>query len=442
VLGWGGLVAGSLFAGALAVTSLQLLGLVLLAAGLAVLFMRPVWAALGVLVVLPFPVSVVPGVGLQIGLSDLLVVVAVVGWGVQVLLNPPEGLRVRTVRPVSLGLVAYGAAAGLSLVVHPSQVGVITLVQRVIIVVGPLLVGALMVQSGRFRLALEGYLLSASILAVAAMASSGSEGFLGVQKNPAGGFLAAGLIIAVVVRPSRRWVLYAPVLAVGTLASQSRGALLGLIIGVGVTLLVVRFRERRRLVVAFGAAAAALVATFLSLSAGARSRLLDASSSTDFAVRYRDEFAADALDAFRAHPWIGVGVGSYTGGRRQPGIGDPHQVLYFQLAEGGVVLLVGFLVLVAVTFWVALRNAGRTPLAVAALAVQISTLVHALGDVYWVRGTPTMGFLLVGVSLAVVALDRQGDPRGLEWTTRRRGGDRQIAPRVPVAASAGAHRGG
>ncbi|UZJ24952.1 hypothetical protein RHODO2019_00050 [Rhodococcus antarcticus] len=135
-------------------------------------------------------------------------------------------------------------------------------------------------------------------------------------------------------------------------------------------------------------------------------------------------------------------MGSYTGGRRQPGIGDPHQVLYFQLAEGGVVLLVGFLVLVAVTLWVALRSAGRTPLAVAALAVQISTLVHALGDVYWVRGTPTMGFLLVGVSLAVVALDRQGDPRGLEWTTRRRGGDRQIAPLVPVATSAGAHRGG
>ena len=442
--GWAALVLVSVFLGALAVTSVKLLIVLLGAVALALLVMRPEWAAVGVLVALPAGLAV-PGIALKVGLSDLLVLVAITGWIVQDVLRPPEDVRPRAVRPMRVGLLLYAGAALLTVVLAPSQVAAITLAQRGLIVLGPVLVGAGLVRTGKLRQGLEGYLIACCVLAVAAIVESGADNILQVQKNPAGGYLTAGLIIAVVLRPGRRWIGYAALLAVGSLATQSRGALLGLIAGAVVALLVVRFRERRRLLLSLGASSVVLVLGYLTLPAAARERLLTTSGTHDFAIRYREEFQADALDTFRSHPLFGVGVGNYGGGPRQPGNNDPHQVLYLQLAEGGLVLSVGFVVLMGLTLWLPLRNAARSTLAVAGLAVQLSTLVHALSDVYWVRGTPTMGFLLVGALLAAVDYALQRDERGLEWMAERRKGHATVAPLVPADGAVregAAHRRG
>jgi hypothetical protein len=45
------------------------------------------------------------------------------------------------------------------------------------------------------------------------------------------------------------------------------------------------------------------------------------------------------------------------------------------------------------------RRRKYSPWAGPALALQAAILTHGLVDVYWVRGTPVIGWLLVGMAL-------------------------------------------
>lgn len=389
----------------------------LVAVSALLLLLKPDLAAVLAVAVLPFPAALPTNLSVIVSATDLLIVLALGGWLLQCVLLPESAARIPVLRPLRIPLAAYGAAMIISIALHPSFPALTTGLQRIELVVGGLLLGAGLVRVGRLRLSLELYLATASVLAVAAILGTGSEQFLGVQKNPAGGFIAAALLIAILVKPSPRWVLYAPILAVGLLATQSRGALVGALVAAAVGVFVVRSRERLRVLLGLSAMGALVVASYAYLPAAAQTRLLRFSESDDYAIRYREEFQADALDQFSAAPWTGVGVGNYVGGPRIPGITDPHQVLIFQLAEGGVPLLLAFLVLAIGSTWVVLRYSRRSPLAVAALTVQIATIVHAMADVYWVRGTPVPAWLLIGASLAVIGRARRADPLGLDWVS-------------------------
>ncbi len=450
-LGWAALAGLAFVIGAGAIARTSMLLLLLGAAAGVVLLARPGWAAVLAVALLPFPNTLLPGVALEISATDLLTVTALLGWVIEALVRPRlHGAASiepspRSVRPVALGLLAYGVTCVISMVAHPSTAGVVTALHRVELVVGALVLGGALVRVGLLRPALEGFYVTCVVLTVGAVLVSGSANILGVQKNPAGGYLATALIVVLVLRPGRRWLLYAPLFAIGALATQSRGALLGLAIAAGVTVLVVRYGERSRLLAVFAAAAAALYLAYLNLPGAARTRLLDTSANKDFAIRFRTEFQADAFDVFRSSPWLGEGVGNYQGGRRFPGVTDPHQVLYLTLAEGGVILLIGILVLFAVSLWAAFRRMKLTALAVAALAVQVATLAHAQADVYWVRGTPMAAFLLLGAVLAVAHYAAAGDRRAAPWLRSKHSVPRgQIDPtRLPVSlVVAGARRDG
>jgi O-antigen ligase len=419
-LGWLATVALALALGAVAVIDHRA-GIAVVAAVLGTgLVLRPAWAAVLAVAAIPFPTTIVPGLGLNIAATDLLTVAAVTGWSLQWMLQR-SGLGRRhdglppVVRPLAVGLLAYGGVAALTLVVHPSSIGLITSVQRAELIVGALLLGAGLVRAGFLRIALEAYLLTSVVLALVALADTGADAYLGVNKNPAGGFLAAALLIAILIRPSRRWMVYTPVLAAGVLGTQSRGAILGLVVAVLITIVLVRYRESARLAVAAVAAVPVVYALFRTLSTAAQVRLLDTSASTDYALEQRTLFQADALDTFRAHPWLGIGVGNYQGGPRVPGIVDPHNVLYLTGAEGGVLLLAGFTAMFVVALWAAYRSVRLTRLGVVALAVQISTMVHGQADVYWVRGTPMPAFVLLGAALAVIVYHHAGDVRAVAW---------------------------
>lgn len=445
--GWLAVLGVALVLGAAAAIDPTSALLVLGALVLVLLMAKPTVAALLAVGTLPFPLALVPGAPLNISASDLLTVTAIAGWGLVRLLGPGHQrsphlaqARMHPVRPLALGLLGYAATATVSLVAHPTGDGVVAALQRALLLVGALILGGGLVRAGRLRHALEAYLLGASVLALGAVRYRGDELVLGVQKNPAGGFLCAGLVLVVLLRPAR-WYLYLPVLALGALAAQSRGALVGLVLGVAVTLLVVRYGERSKVVAGFGGAAMLGYLGFLNLPSQARTRLLNTSGSSDYAITYRQRFQADALDAFRGSPWWGVGVGNYTGGVREPLVGDPHQVVYLQLAEGGVVLLGGFVLLVGATVWVGFRYSRRTPLAAAALAVQVSTLTHALGDVYWVRGTPVLAFVLLGATLAAADFTARGDDRAREWAPARHR-HRPAPDQVPVGELLAAGRAG
>lgn len=429
VVGAGLLVTASAAAAAGAVLYPAPAVAALIAAVAVFLFLKPDAAAVLAVALLPFPLSLPTGLPVELSATDALIALALAGWLLAAVLRPGQRARGRVLRPLRIPLVAYGAAMLLSVVAHPSIPAGFTVLQRVGLVIGGLLLGAGLVRNGRLRLSLELYLVAASVLAIAAALGTGSEAFLGVQKNPAGGFIAAALFIAILVKPSPRWVIYAPILAVGLLATQSRGALIAALVGAAATVVVVRLLDRIRLLLGLIGVGGLLFMAYSYLPALAQARLLTFSGVEDYALKFRSEFQADAMDQFTSSPLTGVGVGNYVGGPRLPGITDPHQVLIFQLAEGGIPLLLAFLALVIGPAALVMRYGRTSPLARAALAIQVVTVVHALADIYWVRGTPTPAWLLIGATLAVVWRARNDDPLGLEWISLKNSPPRHRRPR-------------
>ena len=54
----------------------------------------------------------------------------------------------------------------------------------------------------------------------------------------------------------------------------------------------------------------------------------------------------------------------------------------------------------------ALRRYRRIDVAPAAAGILLATVAHGLVDVYWVRGTPILGWLLVGMVCGGLARER------------------------------------
>ena len=72
-------------------------------------------------------------------------------------------------------------------------------------------------------------------------------------------------------------------------------------------------------------------------------------------------------------------------------------MILLEAAEGGIIFAASFILLIggaASGLW----RMRRTELAPAALAILLATVAHGLVDVYWVRGLPVLGFLLVGMA--------------------------------------------
>jgi len=82
-------------------------------------------------------------------------------------------------------------------------------------------------------------------------------------------------------------------------------------------------------------------------------------------------------------------------------------VLLLQAAEGGYGLAVSFVLLVVGSTIALFTRMRGMPLAAAAAAVLLATVIHGLVDVYWVRGTPLLGWLLVGMACGEFARQRQ-----------------------------------
>jgi hypothetical protein len=126
-----------------------------------------------------------------------------------------------------------------------------------------------------------------------------------------------------------------------------------------------------------------------------------------YAIDVRGRYAHDAEQLIAAHPLTGVGVGNYIAGSPARGTQttDPHDVVLLEAAEGGYVFAASFILLIAGAAF-ALWRLRRVELAAAALAVMLATAAHGLVDVYWVRATPVLGFLLVGMACGL-AFQRQ-----------------------------------
>jgi O-antigen ligase len=238
---------------------------------------------------------------------------------------------------------------------------------------------------------------------------------LGLQKNPAGQFVADALLLVIGVPRLARYRILVPLLVYGLFATQSRGAIVACAGGV-VVILAFRWMHspRQALGTAIAIAAVAVLA-FAVMPATAQSFITSYSSQGEtgaaWNVRYRLSYQHDALTIIRAHPWLGVGVGSYgnavAANKQLTPTTDPHDVLLLQAAEGGWAFAASFVLLILGTT-IALVRLRHVELAAAAVAVLLATAAHGLVDIYWVRGTPVLGWLLVGMVCALAWQNRQG----------------------------------
>ena len=389
------------------VVRLPAAGALLVVAPIAVwLLLNRVWTVTLLGLTLPYLLDISGGaVGLNVAPSDVLLVVLVGGLLVEYAVagRAPE---VAAIAPLKLAVGQHIAVMGVLLVAHPGLTGVVNTFQRLELFVFPLLVGALVVRLGRERL-----VLTAFVVATTATAALWLAGITFGNKNPMGQFMADGIVVILAVKEfRRRFALAIPVLVAGVLWTQSRGS----IVSVGfafAALLLVQPGRRSRLKLSLLAVPMAVVSfvAFRFLPEEAQQRNLTFTSGNEsageWAIKVREAYQADAWELIHAHPWTGVGVGNYLSGSGFEGTltNDPHQVLLLMAAEGGYVYVASFLLMVGGAVWVVWRHARRAPLAPAAVAVTAAIVGHGLFDVYWVRGGPVPGWLLIGMALAQAA---------------------------------------
>jgi hypothetical protein len=293
----------------------------------------------------------------------------------------------------------------------PLHLGVENIVQtgqRYELFLAPLVVGAFAALSKQHLPLLQAYVLSTTALAVAWPLDS-----FELQKNPVGQLIANAILLLVGFRALHRLWPCLLVLVPGLLLTQSRGAIVAAAIGITVIVLM-RGLPARQMAIRIAPVLVAAGLTFAVIPAAAQERLTTFSAGTttkaEYSIWYRDQYAADARRIIDANPWTGVGVGNYGAANAASlvPVDDPHNVLLLQAAEGGYLLAAGFVLIIAGSF-LALVRMRSIELAPAAAGVLLSTAAHGLVDVYWVRGTPVLSWLLVGMVCGIYATRQEGE---------------------------------
>jgi O-Antigen ligase len=334
--------------------------------------------------------------GFNLSVSDLFLVfiAALILFDATVTDSLPA---VHALRPIARPVVQYGFLMLILLVLHLSVGDIAKTGQRFELFLVPLVIGAFAALTDRHIPLLKAYVVAATALAVL-----WPLGIVGGQKNPVGQMIANAILVVVGVRALRRYVICAAILVPGLVLTLSKGAILATAIGLVV---IFSFQSTRAGTVLRKVAVLAAVAfaAYATLPPSLQNRLTTltpgVSSPGAYALHTRQQYAKDAEHIIAAHPWIGIGVGNYLAGDPYQGTQaqDPHDVLLLQAAEGGYAFAVSFMLLIVGTF-VALRKMGRVDVTAAAAGVLLATVVHGLVDVYWVRGTPVLSWLLVGMA--------------------------------------------
>jgi len=350
--------------------------------------------------------------GLHVAASDVvLVLIAVRLLASAVTSKRPIGI-VGALRPVGIAFVQYAWLILVLLALHPGFGSAVKSFQRLELFGLPLLVGAYIALRRQHMLVLRAYVLVATLLAVAwpVLDAHGATGQL--PKNTTGQLLASAILLLIGVRALRQLLPCLPVLVIGLALTASRGSVLAVVVGIAVLSVLLGGRNRRVLVARTVMIVVTGLVMYQLLPSADTARLTSftgaAGTSGAYNIDVRVQYAHDAEQLIAAHPWTGVGVGNYRAGDAAIGTQttDPHDVIFLEAAEGGYVLAASFVLLIGgVAF--ALWRMRRVELAPAAAAVLLATAAHGLVDVYWVRGLPVLGFLLVGMACGHAGRRRQ-----------------------------------
>lgn len=333
--------------------------------------------------------------GIDLSGSDaLLVLGSVVAFPLVPWANP-------ALRRVLGAVVVFQALLFLTVLASPTPASVFEWGHRLFLTGGSVVVGAALGGRGRTRAALGAFVLVSSVMGALTAGLWAAAGFaptvavLGFHKNFIGSMMLVSLVVSHLAPAStgfsRPQLAVAKSLCVaGLLASQSRGAIVALLVALIVATLGSRDVRRRSAPLFVMLVPLALFAFFSIRSQVAQPA--DATSSVTERARYREQ----GLEAWRDSPILGQGMRFFQEGEFSL-TSDPHNVVVSSLSETGVVGLAALLGLLGVTARVLWRL--RTGLALAALAVVVARFTHGLFDVYWVAGTQALPWMIVGMAL-------------------------------------------
>ena len=263
---------------------------------------------------------------------------------------------------------------------------------------------------GRTRIAVQSYVIVASVLSTWIILLWVSHGFHtvaslpgGLQKNTVGNLVVVSVLICQFSPPwnsSHNWRSASKYVCIlGVLASGSRQAVFGLVVAVVVVFLRDRRRQtkerrsprRRSFVLLFviGALAAiAYVSVVHEVNSGSKIN----------SITTREASYSQTLDIWKTSPLFGVGERYWYTGQYPTAIQPPNAEIAL-LATGGIVALLGLLVLLGGS----LRFLWRAPPATGgslALSVMLAHIVEGQFDIFWVTATGSLPWIFLGMALA------------------------------------------
>ncbi|MGD9793295.1 MAG: O-antigen ligase family protein [Acidimicrobiia bacterium] len=376
------------------------------------------------------PVLVLPSVWLlmRAGPSSINMSVSdvslVAGTALGLRFVPWESARVRS---ALMAVATYLGILLIAVAAQPTERAGIELLHRGMLLGGSIAVGAAIAQVGKTRLVLRLLLAVSTAHAIRAVLDTVTSGFdpaypFGIHKNAAGGLLAMTLVIVLLAPrllglPSPVRLAVMVTLLAGLAATQSRGAAIALI----ATMAIASVQRNRTAGLRFAALVSALAAitlvavTFDDVGINDTTNRFNSYNSRRLTNDY-------ALDQWRDSPLTGVGVRFF----RDPAFfaeataagestfGEPHNIVVVNLAESGIVGTAGLVVLLA-WLWMLLRS-QRTEFASLASMLLLTRLVNTQFDIWWVAGTLTLPFVVIGMALA----ERAPTPTAVTTSASRR----------------------
>ena len=377
----------------------------------------------------------VGGASTNLSVADLLVFL-----GAVVCLFHVRWSEAPFLRQFFQGILWYQAVLILVVVANPNRYDIVEWFHRFSYLGGSVLVGWTIAASGRSRQAFRLFMWASSIVALISIERALATHFLpaqwgAYQKNSIGAVLWVAIVLAQVNPPwaglgrleSRvaKYICFG-----GLLASQSRQAVVALILAVSLATFLNPDVRRRSKLVLLGCLPL-LAGLYYSFTVAAR-------NNPKFnSVSIRVDQINAALHVWHLSPLLGEGMRFYNL-PQYFSVTAPPNVLIDNLASTGIVGSLAFLYLVFVT----MRTMGRLPRVFGTLGLVIlfGHYVDGLFDIFWIGANMIPPLVIVGMSLGMADADnrdRGGTPSPSTGTVMPGPSTRTVASAPAVRRATG-----
>ena len=380
------------------------------------------FVSIGVLGSIFFPASLAQPGGFNVDSGDVVLLVAIVAWIINFGVGraPMPGLQNR--RYYIAAVLFWGVNfVSFAWSVHKSATLGFCVQLGELLFAYPIVMSALPTSLRNLRFG--GYSLLAitcglSLVTIAVLGSGGGSiasgtSVAGFGKNPMGSFTAAGAVYALAqlfsphTRRGRELLVIITVVDIlGTLATGSRGALLGMVGALLVVVLLLGHGGATRIVLAL-MVTGFIGGVYIFVIAPQKQAALTGSGSYSSAS-LRIQTWDYAIKQIGMRPWLGTGARTFEEQIVGGALPDPNNLFLLTWAEVGIpgmLTLIGLLAAMVALF----RRIRSLPppflsLGAGAAGIIISLLLHFQVDVSWSRGESTLVYAMVGFILCLFRL--------------------------------------